>query len=82
MEFFFHNFDIERVNLLLSLFLSLSFSLSLSLCVCIAETDVIVEMVASFSFLLSPWNPLCGLNLLLQRLWFRITIITDLEVEP
>ena len=55
----FHNFDIERVKS----------ALSLSLCVCVTETDVIVEMVASFSFRLSRWNPLCGLNLLLQRLW-------------
>jgi hypothetical protein len=49
---------------------------------CVIETDVIVELVASSSLRLSQWNTLSNLNLLLQRLWFRIAIITILEVEP
>jgi hypothetical protein len=49
---------------------------------CVIETDVIVELVASRSLRLSQWNTLSNLNLLLQRLWFRIAIITILEVEP
>jgi hypothetical protein len=39
-------------------------------------------MLASSSLRLSQWNTLSNLKPLLQRLSFRIAIITILEVEP